>query len=271
LNLPIFQVDAFTARVLTGNPAAVCPLEKWLADEVLQGIAAENNLSETAFFVPEGGDYGLRWFTPQFEVDLCGHATLATGFVLLTILAPQLPVVRFNTRSGQLAVKREGDLISMDFPSLPPWKCGNPPRELVDGLSGGNASSNRDVMYQPRIFQTKNNYFVIYEDEDQVRNMSPDFERLKQLHPFGVCVTAPGNDSDFVSRYFVPSYGIPEDPVTGSTHSSLIPYWSKVRQKQKFYARQVSKRGGEVWCELHGERVILKGNAVLYLTGTISL
>jgi PhzF family phenazine biosynthesis protein len=239
------------------------PLREWLDDAVLQSIAAENNLSETAFFVPEGDGYRLRWFTPQCEVDLCGHATLASGFVLLNILAPQTSSVRFNTRSGVLTVTRDGDLISMDFPALPPWPCPNPPIEVARGLRAEGLPSS--------VFQTKSRYFVIYENEGQVRNADPDFEILKKLHPFSVCITAPGGQSDFVSRYFVPSYGVPEDPVTGSTHSSLVPYWSDRLNKEKFHACQLSRRGGDLWCELKGERVILKGKAVLYLTGSISI
>ena len=266
MDLPIYQVDAFTSKVFAGNPAAICPLEGWLEDRVLQDIAAENNLSETAFFVREGDAYRLRWFTPQCEVDLCGHATLASGFVLLNILAPQEASIRFKTRSGLLTVSRDGDLISMDFPSLPPWKCLNPPEKLARGLpvvegSGGPTD----------IFQTNKKYLVIYENEEQVRNATPNFEVLKELHPLSVCITAPGERSDFVSRNFVPSYGIPEDPVTGATHSSLVPYWAGRLHKEKFHARQLSKREGDLWCELKGERVILKGKAVLYLTGSISI
>ncbi len=266
MNLPIFQVDAFTSNVFAGNPAAICPLQEWLEDEKLQAIAAENNLSETAFFVREGDDYNLRWFTPQCEVDLCGHATLASAFVLFNILAPQHSSIRFKTRSGVLTVTREGDLISMDFPSLPPWECPNPPADLADGLPISNGSAKPFA-----IFQTKSKYLVIYENENDVRNATPNFEALKKLHPFAVCITAPGERSDFVSRYFVPSYGIPEDPVTGSTHSSLVPYWSARLKKNKLHARQLSRREGDLWCEFKGERVILKGNAVLYLTGSISV
>jgi PhzF family phenazine biosynthesis protein len=266
MDLPIYQVDAFTSEVFAGNPAAICPLEGWLEDRVLQDIAAENNLSETAFFAREGDAYRLRWFTPQCELDLCGHATLASAFVLLNILEPQNASIRFKTRSGLLTVSQDGDLISMDFPSLPPWKCQNPPEKLARGFpvvegSGGPTD----------IFQTNNKYLVIYGSEEQVRNATPNFEVLKELHPLSVCITAPGERSDFVSRYFVPSYGIPEDPVTGSTHSSLVPYWAGRLHKEKFHARQLSKREGDLWCELKGERVILKGKAVLYLTGSISI
>ena len=266
MDLSIYQVDAFTSKVFSGNPAAICPLEQWLEEKVLQDIAAENNLSETAFFVRESDAYRLRWFTPQCEVDLCGHATLASAFVLLNILEPHNSSIRFNTRSGLLTVSRDGDLIAMDFPSFRPWKCQNPPQKLAQGLpvAEGCAAPSE-------VFQTNSKYLVIYENEAEIQNAKPDFEALKELHPLGVCITAPGQRSDFVSRYFVPSYGIPEDPVTGSTHSSLVPYWAGRLRKEKFHARQLSKREGELWCELKGERVILKGKAVLYLTGSISI
>jgi PhzF family phenazine biosynthesis protein len=208
----------------------------------------------------------LRWFTPQCEVDLCGHATLASGFVLMNILAPRNPKVRFKTRSGVLTVTRDADFISMDFPSLPPWRCENPPSELARALALDQNSSKTFV-----VFQTENKYFGVLENERQVRDTSPHFELLKTFHPFSVCITAPGEQSDFVSRNFVPSYGIPEDPVTGATHSSLLPYWSQRLGKQKLHARQLSKRGGEIWGEPNGDRVRLKGNAVLYLTGSISI
>ncbi|MGH9528908.1 MAG: PhzF family phenazine biosynthesis protein [Terriglobales bacterium] len=266
MELSIFQVDAFAGNVFAGNPAAICPLEEWLEDKKLQAIAAENNLSETAFFVRESGEYGLRWFTPQCEVDLCGHATLASAFVLLNILEPQNASIRFKTRSGILTVNRDGELISMDFPSLPPWECENPPEELRQGIPVANGSAGPTAA-----FQSKGKYLVIYEKEEQIRTAAPNFEILKKLHPLGVCITAPGDRSDFVSRYFVPSFGIPEDPVTGSTHSSLVPYWAARLNKMKFHARQLSKREGDLWCELKGERVILKGKAVLYLTGKISV
>ncbi len=266
LKIQIYQVDAFTSKVFSGNPAAICPLEKWLDDETMQAIANENNLSETAFFVAENDGYKLRWFTPQCEVDLCGHATLASGFVLLNILAPKESTIRFKTRSGILSVMRDADLISMDFPSLAPWRSENPPSQLAAALALDQNSSNNF-----EVFQTKNKYFVVLENERQVKEITPHFELLKSLHPFSVCITAQGEQSDFVSRNFVPSYGIAEDPVTGATHSSLVPYWSQRLGKIKLHARQLSKRGGEIWGEPSGERVLLKGNAVLYLTGSISI
>jgi PhzF family phenazine biosynthesis protein len=254
----LFHVDAFTDRAFAGNPAAVCPLTAWPDDDLLRAIAAENNLSETAYFVPEGDHFRVRWFTPRSEVTLCGHATLATAFILMTILDPHRESVRFETRSGTLTVRREGDLFAMDFPALPPWKCESPPSELIAGLGPENLSE---------ALQLKDNYFVVYESEHVVRNIRPDFRQLEKLHPAGVAITAPGNEVDFVSRYFAPSYGIPEDPVTGSTHCSLTPYWAQRLGKKILHARQVSERGGELWCEDVGSRVVIKGQAVLTLTG----
>jgi len=259
--VPLFHVDAFTDKPFSGNPAAVCPLKAWLDDELLRAVAAENNLSETAYFVREGEAYHLRWFTHRCEVNLCGHATLASAFVLLTILEPQQQSVRFLTRSGLLTVGRQDDLLAMDFPALPPWVCPSPPADLIDGL-GARAD-------QIRVLQIKDNYFAVYESEDEIRSVRPDFSRLERLHPAGVAVTAPGKNADFVSRYFAPSYGIPEDPVTGSTHCSLTPYWAERLGKSILHAHQVSQRAGELWCEFTGDRVLIKGKAVLTLRGSL--
>jgi PhzF family phenazine biosynthesis protein len=258
----LFHVDAFTDRAFAGNPAAVCPLDAWPDDDLLRAIAAENKLSETAYFVPEGDHFRLRWFTPLCEVNLCGHATLATAFVLMTILDPERQSVSFETRSGTLTVHREDDQFAMDFPTLPPWKCESPPPALTAGLGTDRVDS---------VLQLKDNYFVVYESEQAVRDIRPDFRELVKLHPAGVAITAPGKDKhvDFVSRYFAPSYGIPEDPVTGSTHCSLAPYWAKRLGKKVLHARQVSERGGELWCEDAGSRVVIKGQAVLTLTGSL--
>lgn len=256
----LFHVDAFTDRPFRGNPAAVCPIAAWLDDDLLRAIAAENNFSETAYFVPEGDHFRLRWCTPRCEINLCGHATLATAFILMTMLDPHRDSVRFETRSGALTVRREDDLFVMDFPALPPWKCENPPNELIAGLGSENLGE---------VLQLKDNYFVVYESEQIVRNIRPNFQQLEKLHPAGVAITAPGNQADFVSRYFAPSYGIPEDPVTGSTHCSLTPYWAARLGKKLLHARQVSKRGGELWCEDVGSRVGIKGQAVLTMKGTL--
>ncbi len=261
MSLPLFYVDAFTDKPFKGNPAAVCPLKDWLDDKLLLAVAAENNLSETAFFVPEGEQFRLRWFTPRCEVNLCGHATLASAFVLLTILEPHRELVSFATRSGILTVCREQKLLSMNFPALPPWNCPSPPDALIEGLGA--------QLKQVSVLQIKDNYFVVYESEDDVCRVTPDLRILEKLHPAGVAVTAPGTQSDFVSRYFVPSFGIPEDPVTGSTHCSLAPYWAQRLGKTTLHARQVSQRGGEMWCALAGDRVVLKGNAVLTMQGSL--
>jgi PhzF family phenazine biosynthesis protein len=261
MRLPIFQVDAFSNAVFGGNPAAVCPLDRWIDDHKMQAIAAENNVSETAFFVKEGEHHGLRWFTPACEVNLCGHATLASAYIYLNKLDPSKNSVKFETRSGTLTVNREGDLLALDLPASPPWKADAIPAELRDGLDPAPQD----------LWQVKDNYFAVYGNEEDVRRLRPSFALLEKLHPFGVCVTAPGNDSDFVSRYFAPSYGINEDPVTGSTHCSLTPYWTRVLGKTRLHALQVSRRGGELWCEMAGERVIVKGHATLYLEGMITV
>jgi PhzF family phenazine biosynthesis protein len=260
MSLPVFYVDAFTAQPFSGNPAAVCPLTNWLDDGILTSVAAENNLSETAFIVPVGEGYDLRWFTPHCEVKLCGHATLAAAFILFKFLEPERDSVHFETRfRGRLTVSRDAGLLAMDFPALPPWKCLEAPNALIDGLGAKPAT----------VVQIEDNYFAVYESEEEIRRIEPDFRLIETLHPAGVGVTAPGNDCDFVSRFFVPSYGIPEDPVTGSTHCSLAPYWGQRLGKKSLHARQVSKRGGELWCEVKDDRVILKGNAVLTMRGEI--
>lgn len=260
MHLQVFHVDAFTAKVFGGNPAAVCPLTGWLDDDRLSLVAAENNLSETAYFVPNGNHYELRWFTPRCEVKLCGHATLASAFVIMQILTSGLDSVRFETRfSGTLTVLRQGDLLAMDFPALAPWRCTSPPAELMKGLGRPPAE----------IAQIEDNYFAVYASENEVKNIRPDFRLLEKLHPAAVAITAPGEGVDFISRYFAPSYGIPEDPVTGSTHCSLAPYWGQRLGKKNLHARQVSQRGGELWCEVQGDRVIIKGNAVLTLRGEL--
>jgi PhzF family phenazine biosynthesis protein len=254
----LYHVDAFASKPFEGNPAAVCPLNGWLDDGWLQQVAAENNLSETAFFVPASGHYELRWFTPRSEAKLCGHATLAAAFVVLNILTPQEDSVRFETRrSGALTVSRRGDLFSMDFPTLAPWACASPPSALIEGL--GKAPDE--------VVQIEDDFFAVYESQEEVQRIRPDFRLLETLHPAGVAITAPGENSDFVSRFFAPSYGIPEDPVTGSIHCSLAPYWAARLGKSRLHARQISERGGELWCEVQGERINLQGNAVLTLQG----
>ncbi|MGC8722994.1 MAG: PhzF family phenazine biosynthesis protein [Acidobacteriota bacterium] len=259
LRIPFYQVDAFTSRLFGGNPAGVCLLESWLPAEVMQAVAAENNLSETAFLVKEGDAWGLRWFTPEVEVDLCGHATLASGFVLLKVLREAAGTVRFSTQSGPLAVKEEGDLLSMDFPSRPGEPCQAPPRLLEGiGLAAAEVRRSRD-------------YLVVVESEEQVRGLKPDMAMLAGLEALGIILTAPGRTCDFVSRFFAPGAGVPEDPVTGSAHCTLVPYWSRRLGKKRLHALQVSARGGELFCEDRGERVSIAGTAALYLQGHILL
>lgn len=260
MRLPLYQVDAFTDRLFAGNPAAVCPLDSWLDDATLQAIAAENNLAETAYFVASGENrYDLRWFTPTVEVDLCGHATLASAYVLLTRLTPQANAVTFDTRSGPLSVTRDGTRFTLDFPALPPGPC-EPHPDLLAALGGA-----------PETVLAARVYMVVYGSEAEVRALQPDMTRLAQLDRFAVIVTAPGEKSDFVSRFFAPAKGIPEDPVTGSAHCTLVPYWADRLGKTRLHARQVSARGGDLWCELAGDRVRMSGHAVLYLEGTIEV
>ena len=258
LKIPMYQVDAFAGRVFTGNPAAICPLETWLPDEQMQAIAAENNLAETAFFVRNGQGYKLRWFTPVVEIDLCGHATLATAQVILNDLTPDEGSVSFETKSGMLTVTREGDLYSLDFPSRPPKACDDVSPGLVAALGG-----------KPEAVLAARDYFVVYGSEEELRSLKPDMQALMTIDRFAVIATAPGREVDFVSRFFAPAKGVPEDPVTGSAHCSLIPYWSQRLGKKKLHAWQVSPRGGELWCEDRGERVTISGKAVRFFEGTI--
>ncbi|MCZ2148970.1 MAG: PhzF family phenazine biosynthesis protein [Bryobacterales bacterium] len=259
MKIPVYQVDAFTSQPFAGNPAAVCPLQSWPAAEMLRNIALENNLSETAFFVPDGEGFHLRWFTPAVEVDLCGHATLASAFVLWEKLGFPKNTITFHTRSGALRVTRAGNLIALDFPSRPPAQC-TPHPELVAALGA-----------PPLEILAARDYLCVYESEEDVRQLSPDMGRLAQVDRFAVIVTAPGRHADFVSRFFAPAKGVPEDPVTGSAHCTLTPYWSKRLAKTKLRARQISPRGGELLCEDRGERVSIAGNAVLFLEGTLQL
>lgn len=261
MKIPMYQVDAFAGKVFSGNPAAVCPLESWLPDEELQAIAAENNLAETAFFVKNGSGYKLRWFTPAVEVDLCGHATLASAFIILSDLTPGERSVSFETKSGTLTVTRDGDLYALDFPARPPQAC-EPISSLAPALGG-----------EPEKILAARDYFVIYGSEQELRALKPDMQALMHIDRFAVIATAPAGeqspDADFVSRFFAPAKGVPEDPVTGSAHCTLIPYWSKRLGKKKLHAYQVSPRSGELWCEDRGDRVTMSGKAVRFFEGTI--
>ncbi|WP_395802168.1 PhzF family phenazine biosynthesis protein [Daejeonella sp.] len=261
LTIPIFQVDAFTDKLFGGNPAAVCPLHEWLPAPLLQKIAAENNLAETAFFIRQGNDFELRWFTPESEVDLCGHATLATAHVLFKHLNHSSDIIHFHTlKAGTLTVSKGDDVYTLNFPSRPPHAC-EVPSGLIEAMGGGD----------PIQILRSRDYFIVYESEEVIKSLKPDFSRLKQMDSLGFVVTAPGLNSDFVSRFFAPAVGIDEDPVTGSAHCNLIPYWASKLGKDKLHAYQVSARMGELWCENKGERVLMSGKAITYLQGEISV
>jgi PhzF family phenazine biosynthesis protein len=259
--IELFQIDAFASSVFSGNPAAVCPLPEWLPDATLQAIAEENNLSETAFIVTEKDRRRIRWFTPREEVPLCGHATLASGFVVLNYLEPSARSVEFASASGPLRVEKRGDRYVLDFPVVRTETCPAPPPALQAGL-GCTAVEVFVSIGDP-------NYLVILGDEDQVRAAKPDLAALERLHPHGVVISAPGRAVDFVSRYFAPGSGIPEDPVTGSIHCALAPYWARRLGKDRMEALQLSRRGGRIGVDLRGDRVFLSGAAVCYARGTL--
>ena len=259
MRLPIYQVDAFTKRRFAGNPAAVCPLPKWLPDQTLLDIAAENNLAETAYFVAEPDGYRLRWFTPAVEVDLCGHATLAAAVVLMDCLGFGGDQVTFHSRSGPLTVARAGDLYTLDFPARP----GVP--QAVDPALAQALGATPQAIFAAR------DTLCVFESAAQVKALEPNMDALKALAAFAVIATAPGDDCDFVSRFFAPKEGINEDPVTGSAHCTLTPYWAARLGKTNLFARQISARGGELWCEDRGDRVRIGGYGALYLTGFIEI
>jgi len=259
MEIPIYQVDAFSSAAFGGNPAAVCPLEEWLPDETLQAIAAENNLSETAYFVRTGDRFALRWFTPGCEVDLCGHATLASAHVLFQELGIKDDTLRFDTKSGELVVRRDGRRLSMDFPSRPPAQV-----EVDPGLIAAMGGHPIEIL-------AARDYLVVYGSEAEVRELRPNMEALTRIDRFAFIATARGENCDFVSRFFAPAKGIPEDPVTGSAHCTLVPYWAAKLGKTTLAARQISKRGGELFCRLQDGRVEMAGSATLFLRGRIIL
>ena len=253
-----YQVDAFATRAFEGNPAAVCLLESWLDDRLLQAIAEENNLSETAFFVPSAKGFKVRWFTPVKEIDLCGHATLATAHVIFEILGYSKQVITFETRSGDLFVEKKGMQLEMNFPACPPT-----PHEFSEILAKGLGQRPIEVLAAA-------DYLAVFDREATVRAIMPNQALLGQLDLRGVIVTAPGTDVDFVSRFFAPKFGIPEDPVTGSAHCTLAPYWANKLGKNILTAEQVSKRGGRIACEVKTDRVFLSGNAVTFMEAEIA-
>jgi len=260
MTLPIYQVDAFTSKLFGGNPAAIVPLEKWLDDATLQNIAAENNLSETAFFVKEKEHYHIRWMTPVSEVPLCGHATLASAYVIFNFIEKNSTKIKFISKSGELIVDRNGELLTLDFPLHKPN-----PVKLSDAIKKCFDKEPLEVL--------ENGFYllVVFDSEDYIRNYQPKIELIKQIHPHAVIISAKGNEVDFVSRMFAPNEGIDEDPVTGSAHTVLVPYWSEKFGKKNFRVLQVSKRMGELLCEERGDRVRISGNAVLYTTGSLFL
>lgn len=261
MEIPLYQVDAFAERAFAGNPAAICPLESWLPDDLMQSIALENNLSETAFVVARGdsGEYDLRWFTPGAEVDLCGHATLATAWVLYERLGESADRVIFHTRSGPLNVSRRGAMLVMDFPALPAADTAMP-----DGLAEALGAT-------PTQFLRAIKNMAVFESEAQVRAIRPDFGYIAAMDGMGLIITAPGDASDCASRYFAPQVGVDEDPVTGSAHCTIVPYWASRLGKTDIHARQVSARGGDLYCRDQGERVEIAGSAVMTLQGSLVL
>lgn len=259
MRIRLVQVDAFTDKTFGGNPAAVCPLDRWLPDDLLQAIAAENNLSETAYFVPKGDDFDLRWFTPVAEIDLAGHPTLATAWVMINTLGIARDKFVFHTKIGDtLVVSREDDRLAMDFPARPPA-----PKDIGDVAAALGA--------MPIEVLAARDGFAVFAREEEVRTLKPDMAKLVEIYGLGLIATAPGNDCDFVSRFFAPKHNIPEDPVTGSAHTTLIPYWAKKLGKTEMFARQVSARGGAIWCQHRGDRVTIAGKCAPYLDGWIEL
>ena len=261
MEIDIFQIDAFTSELFKGNPACVMPLDNWLPDDLLLRIAKENNVSETAFFIKEGEGFYLRWFTPEIEMDLCGHATLATAYCLKNHLDYKKNKVIFDSMSGELIVKFDGDYIQMDFPHRKP-KSSELPKNIMDSLS-----------IKPNKVLKARDYVLVYDNEEHIKNIEIDKELFDKtnLDPGGVVITSKGTKSDFVSRYFVPQCSFFEDPVTGSTHCSLVPYWSEILKKTKLKSIQLSERGGEMFCEDLGNRVIINGKAKTYFKGKVTL
>jgi predicted PhzF superfamily epimerase YddE/YHI9 len=261
MKIPIYQVNAFSSKVFCGNPAAVCLLDTWIDDTLLQSIATEYNVSETAFIVQTGDSFDIRWFTPTTEVTLCGHGTLASSFVMFECRKWANDTIKFRTRkSGELLVMKKGDLVEMDFPSRPVYPC-IPPAGLIESLN----------VTPVGVFGSEEDFMVVLGNESAVQDVEPDFDALHRIECRGTIITARGDKSDFVSRFFAPRIGVREDPVTGSAHCVLTPYWASVLGKDILHAFQVSNRGGELFCANLGERVKISGRAVLYLEGVITI
>ena len=259
MELSLYHIDAFASKTFEGNPAAVCPLEEWLPDKIMQSIAQENNLSETAFFIPTSNGFHIRWFTPTSEVDLCGHATLASAYVLFNILGYKNDKVEFNSRSGILIVTKNNDWLVLDFPAQPPVIC-DIPEEIVKAFE-----------VAPIECLKSKDFIVVFEHEIDIESAKPDLEQLKKLDLRGVIITAKSSRYDFIARFFAPKYGVPEDPVTGSAYTQLAPYWASKIGPKRFRVKQVSLRGGELSCEIFDDRVLISGKATRYLEGKIKI
>jgi PhzF family phenazine biosynthesis protein len=260
MQLKIYQLDAFTDKVFGGNPAAIVPLTEWISDDLMQKIALENNLSETAFYVLEGDKYHIRWFTPTVEVDLCGHATLATAYQIYHYEGFTKSIIEFSSKSGILKVEKQGDLLELDFPADKIQPSETPPA-FIEGLG----------LAPKETFKGSSDYMLIFENEAQIKAFKPDLKKIASVNCRGIIVTAKGDEVDFVSRFFGPAAGVDEDPVTGSAHTTLTPYWAKVLNKTTLSARQISARGGELQCTLVGERVKIAGKVAPYLVGEITI
>lgn len=259
MKLTIYQVDAFAEKVFQGNPAAVISLEEWIDDDLMQKIAMENNLSETAFFVKTDNGYDIRWFTPEYEIDLCGHATLASAYIIKNFFEPHLAEINFTTQKvGPLRAMAKEGMYTLDFPSRMPQPC-DVPQNLLKSLN---------ITMAVEVLKSRD-YFVVLPNEETVKNTEPNFPLMKELDAIGVIVTAKGQSADVVSRCFYPGLGIQEDPVTGSAHCNIVPYWSDKLSKTKLFCKQLSLRGGNLQCELKGDRVLMSGKCVLYLQGEI--
>ncbi len=261
MKLPIYHIDSFTDKILSGNPAAVIPLEHWLSDELMQKIAAENNLAETAFFVPTEDGYHIRWFTPIVEVELCGHATLAAAYVLFYINQIDSSAITFDSLSGPLSVTRDGDVLTLDFP-VDQYHVAVPPPALTEALS---------PVVPQEVYKGKTDFMVVLDTEAEIRDLELDIIILSTIPARGVIFTARGMEVDFVSRFFAPQSGVDEDPVTGSAHTTLAPYWARKLEKTRLTAKQLSPRGGDLICDIHNGRVKISGKSRLYMKGEIEL
>lgn len=260
MKLPLYQADAFASGLFKGNPAAIVPLQKWLSNETMQQIAMENNLSETAFFIPENNHFHIRWFTPKAEVKLCGHATLATAHILFNELNYPGDLLEFESLSGILTVKKSGDKLQLDFPA-----------DFAQEVEPVDVFAEALGAQPTKTLKGRTDYLLLFDSEETIKNLQPNIQLLLSTNARGIMVTAKGNEVDFVSRFFAPSVGVNEDPVTGSAHTTLIPFWANRLNKNELTALQLSARGGQLWCTLSGDRVFIAGKAVTYLRGEIEV